>query len=170
MGGQLTAQNRQPRGARFILTLPEKSSQVPEPALVEKAIHYPEAVMDSAFVAEEIREGVPARKRRKRRKRRLARMQRPKRLSKSAKRLLDEIFGPTAQKDRTVSSLPRLEWEDEGIEPTYARRENSDVWHWCWDCSKYPRAGDLVMRQEKPSSGRFCKECQSKTKRGNCRG
>jgi hypothetical protein len=49
----------------------------------------------------------------------------------------------------------------------YRRREDSDTWHFCRNCSNYPREA-YEASAEKPSSGEFCNECQSKKESGQC--
>jgi hypothetical protein len=76
----------------------------------------------------------------------------------------------------------------------YVRHRKSDTWHWCKNCSHYPREtfqvktvrgkdvsripnrvywkGETQMQgyeHAKPTHGEFCNECLSKGKRKECR-
>lgn len=54
----------------------------------------------------------------------------------------------------------------------YRRRKNSDIWHWCRNCSNWPvgRAGvDYVAWQTRPPETELDKECRAKEERGACR-
>ncbi|MEF8852726.1 MAG: hypothetical protein V5A28_09955 [Haloarculaceae archaeon] len=50
---------------------------------------------------------------------------------------------------------------------TYRRREESDTWHFCRNCSNDPTES-FVSKQEQPSHGELCDECQAKEDRGDC--
>ena len=50
----------------------------------------------------------------------------------------------------------------------YKKRRDSDTWHWCTNCSNYPRGSDVDTRPTKPTSGELCNECLSKDERGDC--
>lgn len=50
----------------------------------------------------------------------------------------------------------------------YRKRRGSDTWHFCSNCSNYPKSG-YESSTSKPSSGEFCDECRSKRKNGDCR-
>lgn len=49
----------------------------------------------------------------------------------------------------------------------YRRRNGYDTWHFCSNCSNYPRA-DYKTSDSKPTSGEFCNECLAKRSAGNC--
>ena len=55
---------------------------------------------------------------------------------------------------------------------TYRRRKDKDTWHWCTNCSNYPRNPDDVTEtkpdKERPDSGELCNECRGKEDKGNC--
>ena len=53
--------------------------------------------------------------------------------------------------------------------PTYRRKKDSDTWHQCTNCSNWP-ASNFVSRNDKPTYGELCNECQAKQKAGDCRG
>jgi hypothetical protein len=132
------------------------------PSLLEETLDHPDVVMDSAFVAEEIREGRAAMRRPKKKR------PYPQRKTPEQK-LLDGLFGarPRGKRHRRSSSAPGA--KDAGpTEVAYVRRETSDVWHWCWNCSKFPQVANVVVAKGKPSSGRRCKECRAKADRGEC--
>jgi len=50
----------------------------------------------------------------------------------------------------------------------YRKRNNSDTWHWCRNCSNWPTK-DFSERAEKPKSGELCDQCKAKDKAGNCK-
>jgi hypothetical protein len=51
---------------------------------------------------------------------------------------------------------------------SYWRRKNdSDTWHFCTNCSNWPRS-NYETAYSKPSSGEFCNECQAKRDNNNC--
>lgn len=54
-----------------------------------------------------------------------------------------------------------------GGDRTYRRREDSDTWHFCRNCSNDPGDG-AVTAEERPSSGELCDECQAKAARDAC--
>ncbi len=49
----------------------------------------------------------------------------------------------------------------------YRKRNGSDTWHWCQNCSNWPKK-DFKEQATKPSGGDQCNECKSKQKSGNC--
>lgn len=49
----------------------------------------------------------------------------------------------------------------------YRRRRDSDTWHFCRNCSNDPEE-DYLTREEEPTSGEFCNQCQAKERRGDC--
>lgn len=50
---------------------------------------------------------------------------------------------------------------------TYRRKKNSDVWHFCRNCSNWPTA-DYDEQQTRPTSGELDNECRSKQSAGAC--
>lgn len=50
----------------------------------------------------------------------------------------------------------------------YRRKKGSDTWHWCKNCSNWPRYG-YDERTSKPTTGEFCNECLAKNKVADCR-
>jgi len=51
----------------------------------------------------------------------------------------------------------------------YRRKEDSNVWHWCTNCSQYPSGSDIIMRHTQPEYGERCPECQVKEQAGDCK-
>lgn len=53
----------------------------------------------------------------------------------------------------------------------YRKREDSDTWHWCRNCSNWPRLRPYVVqkRRRRPSSGELCNQCGAKEDNDNCR-
>jgi hypothetical protein len=49
---------------------------------------------------------------------------------------------------------------------TYVQ-SNSNTWHWCRNCSKYPSAPKKT--QTTRPSWDLCEECKDKERKGNCR-
>ena len=49
----------------------------------------------------------------------------------------------------------------------YRRRDGRDTWHFCRNCSNWPKKNYSVSRK-KPTSGELCNECQAKKARGAC--
>ena len=52
-------------------------------------------------------------------------------------------------------------------ERLFRRREGSDVWHWCANCSNWPGEA-YAERDTKPRSGELCDECRGKDRQGRC--
>lgn len=50
---------------------------------------------------------------------------------------------------------------------TYRKRKNSDTWHFCKNCSKWPTS-DYVEQSTKPKTGELCDECRAKEANGTC--
>lgn len=50
--------------------------------------------------------------------------------------------------------------------PNYRRKNGSDTWHFCTNCSGWPTS-DYDSKTTRPS-GEFCNECLAKEKNGNC--
>lgn len=50
----------------------------------------------------------------------------------------------------------------------YRRSKSSDTWHWCKNCSKFPKE-NYIEQAKKPTTGEQCNECRVKELRGQCR-
>jgi len=51
----------------------------------------------------------------------------------------------------------------------YRKLKGHDTWHWCRNCSNWPRVpGTYVEQPTKPSSGELCNECKAKQSAGTC--
>jgi len=50
----------------------------------------------------------------------------------------------------------------------YRRRNDSDTWHWCRNCSNWPTGPGIEIKYRKPTSGELCNECRAKGSAGNC--
>ena len=48
------------------------------------------------------------------------------------------------------------------------RRPDRDAWHFCCNCSKWPKKRGYKRRLKKPTDGELCDECRSKRDRGEC--
>jgi hypothetical protein len=49
------------------------------------------------------------------------------------------------------------------------RKDDRDAWHFCSNCSQWPTLNvDFEEVVEKPSTGEFCKECESRKASNNC--
>jgi len=54
----------------------------------------------------------------------------------------------------------------------YRKRKGSDTWHWCTNCSKWPKWPDIYETWcggRRPKNGELCNECKSKEKRNDCK-
>lgn len=51
--------------------------------------------------------------------------------------------------------------------PEYRRKKGSDTWHWCRNCSNWPK-WDYDSQSSKPTSGELDNECKAKEKAGDC--
>lgn len=55
---------------------------------------------------------------------------------------------------------------------TYRRKKGTtDVWHWCKNCSNYPKADydeEWHSGRERPKTGELDNECRSKEEQGKC--
>jgi len=51
---------------------------------------------------------------------------------------------------------------------TYRRKNDSDTWHWCSNCSDWPTSNYKEVNT-KPTSGELCNQCRAKEKERNCR-
>lgn len=49
----------------------------------------------------------------------------------------------------------------------YRRRNGSDTWHFCTNCSNWPTS-DYQEQHTKPTSGEFDNECLAKRTTGSC--
>ena len=49
----------------------------------------------------------------------------------------------------------------------YRRKNGSDTWHFCANCSKWPTS-DYVERDTKPTTGELDNECMAKDNNGTC--
>lgn len=49
----------------------------------------------------------------------------------------------------------------------YRKRNGSDTWHFCSNCSNWPTSG-YTSRATKPTYGELCNECLGKKDSGNC--
>jgi uncharacterized protein (DUF433 family) len=57
------------------------------------------------------------------------------------------------------------------VEPsliTYRQRKGSDTWHWCRNCSTWPKSDYEKQSSTRPSTGELCNECISKQKASAC--
>jgi hypothetical protein len=73
---------------------------------------------------------------------------------------VDRQMAPKARRSarRLESELPRV-----------YRRKAGGAWHWCRNCSRYPR-GKFEERLEMPTLSELCRQCRSKESRGECSG
>lgn len=54
---------------------------------------------------------------------------------------------------------------------TYRRKNDSDTWHWCTNCTNWPTSDykEVTLPEGKrPSSGELDKQCRSKEREGTC--
>jgi hypothetical protein len=50
----------------------------------------------------------------------------------------------------------------------YRQKRAIDTWHFCSNCSNWP-GWNYHVSYERPSTGKLCKECQTKHTDGTCR-
>ena len=50
----------------------------------------------------------------------------------------------------------------------YRKRRRGDTWHFCRNCSHYPRR-NYREQAKRPNVGQFCNQCRAKLAAGNCR-
>lgn len=50
----------------------------------------------------------------------------------------------------------------------YRRRNGSDTWHFCSNCTNWPTS-DYEAKPTKPTTGESCNECLAKRRSGTCR-
>lgn len=54
----------------------------------------------------------------------------------------------------------------------YRRRNGSDTWHWCRNCSQWPTSNydsKVLPKGKRPSTGELHNECKAKEDAGTCR-
>lgn len=51
---------------------------------------------------------------------------------------------------------------------TYRRKNDSDTWHWCSNCTNWPTSNYKEV-YAKPTSGELCNQCRAKEKERDCR-
>jgi len=51
----------------------------------------------------------------------------------------------------------------------YRRQKDSDTWHWCRNCSSWPRGDYEERNSDETLSGELCNECIEKERAENCR-
>lgn len=49
----------------------------------------------------------------------------------------------------------------------YRKKDGSDVWHWCKNCTQYPTSG-YREQTAKPTTGELCNQCRAKEQSGAC--
>ncbi len=55
---------------------------------------------------------------------------------------------------------------------TYVQAPGSDTWHWCRNCTSYPKninKTETYAGKERPKSGELDDQCKAKEKNGDCR-
>ena len=53
----------------------------------------------------------------------------------------------------------------------YRRLKDSDVWHWCTNCTNWPTEPNTYVEDERdtrPTTGELDNECLAKERRGEC--
>jgi len=51
--------------------------------------------------------------------------------------------------------------------PIYRRRKGSDIWHWCTNCSNWPKS-NFEKSTTKPN-WELCNECKAKDRKKTCK-
>ena len=53
--------------------------------------------------------------------------------------------------------------------PTYRKRKDKDAWHWCKNCSNWPKRDYMeVEREMRPTTYELCDQCLALEQAGNC--
>lgn len=50
----------------------------------------------------------------------------------------------------------------------YRKKQSSDTWHFCCNCSQWPRF-DFIELWQPPTIGEMCNECEVRRREGKCR-
>ncbi len=55
---------------------------------------------------------------------------------------------------------------------TYKRKKDRDTWHWCKNCSNWPKTQPYVEKtlsgKQRPTTGELCDQCLAKEGKGDC--
>lgn len=51
---------------------------------------------------------------------------------------------------------------------TYRKRNGSDTWHFCTNCTQWPTS-DYKEQSTKPTSGDLCNQCKGKRDNNDCK-
>ena len=52
--------------------------------------------------------------------------------------------------------------------PEYRKKKESDTWHWCKNCSKWPTS-NYDVQHTKPTTGELDNECKAKEQNKQCK-
>lgn len=52
---------------------------------------------------------------------------------------------------------------------SYVKKKGSDTWHWCKNCSNYPKGLNVDKSLLRPSNGELCDQCKSKDRDRTCK-
>jgi hypothetical protein len=90
----------------------------------------------------------------------------------SAKDWEIDVFAPNAKVRRPIPVYAGVSWtceitHDGRNQMTYRKLRNKDAWHWCTNCTSWPKV-NYEDSTTKPDKGIFCAECQEKEKAGTC--
>jgi hypothetical protein len=50
----------------------------------------------------------------------------------------------------------------------YRQRQDGDIWHFCSNCSGWPRL-KFIEQWVEPTNGNICSECEQRRREGSCR-
>ena len=50
----------------------------------------------------------------------------------------------------------------------YRQRQDGDIWHFCSNCSDWPRLR-FIEQWVEPTNGKICSECEQRRREGRCR-
>lgn len=73
-------------------------------------------------------------------------------------RTLEEVLAAKSEKELLEANMAK----------TYRKKQRSDTWHFCSNCSKWPTS-NYEERSSKPASGELCNECHAKQRDRVCR-
>ena len=53
----------------------------------------------------------------------------------------------------------------------YRRRKHRDAWHWCRNCTYWPKSNYVAQGKPgktRPTTGELCNQCRSKERKKTC--
>jgi DNA-binding response OmpR family regulator len=78
-----------------------------------------------------------------------------------------ELIGKPIDADLLLAAVRHLLYSNPTI---YRRKKGSESWHFCRNCSQWPRTDYEEQQTAPPLADRFCSDCESKRRTGECEG